>query len=453
MVAAAKLTSAWPRLRNCREPALDESVTRKIAQRLSSDRGWSEPVFIDAGASAAVYKMEIPEKGSAALKIYDPRFFSEENAVIEARRCELQAGLRDHGHPNLINILEVDELAHEGTWYLIMEFCPWPSLAKQLAQVPDTAVHTLIRQLTEAVLFLSEKGFVHRDIKPANIVVSEDYSQLKLLDLGVLRKVAPEEGSGTDGDEKRRFIATAQYSPPEFLTRDEAPGAAGYDAINIYQIGAVLHDLIMKEPIFAAEAATGNKYILFKAVTARVPRVRSTTLPVRLCSISSCALEKDPIVRLEKVQLNDFLADADDPATIRRRLAAGQSQGRRPPPSLVVWEPRVRSWIGRACRLEATALGAHTIRSQHPRGLLLWRVTFENVDAAALVSVSQVDDAPNLNIISESDPPIESTLLQISDVPDMEEAEIVPALAQHLLYALSLAAAPRFASDDCGAPM
>jgi len=119
---------------------------------------------------------------------------------------------------------------------------------------------------------------VHRDIKPANIVVDPTISKLKLLDLGVLRLIEHTEGNGTDQAETKRFVATAQYSSPEYLTREELPGAKGFEALNVYQVGAVLHDLIMKAPIFKQEADTQNKYILYKAIITKLPLVVNPNL-------------------------------------------------------------------------------------------------------------------------------------------------------------------------------
>ena len=364
------------------------SVTR-IAERLCAARGWSAPVYIDNGASAAVYKVET-NGGPAALKVYDPAFFEGENALIEANRIDLQRRLKGHGCPHLVDVLDAGELARDRTWFLLMEYCPWKSLEKRLSDVPDTKVHVLLKQLVEAVRFLESKGLVHRDIKPANIVVSNDFEQLKLLDFGVMRRIAHDEGSGTD---TQKFIATAQYSPPEFLAREEAPGAAGFSAINVYQVGAVLHDLITKTPLFAEESATKNKFKLFKAVTERLPRVVSASVPPRLIALCLAALDKDPVVRASSVKLDDFLADADDLDALRRRLSRG-SGGKVAPaaPTLALWKPRVRSWGKEAAQLEVETLGAVTMRAQPlPRGQR-WQLDFTAAPAPIFLDLVPVSD-------------------------------------------------------------
>jgi hypothetical protein len=69
-----------------------------------------------------------------------------------------------------------------------------------------------------------------------------------LLDFGVLKPIG--EVGLTDVDGQRVFVGTLQYSSPEFLLRDEEDDAAGWRALSIYQVGAVLHDLIMRRSIF-----------------------------------------------------------------------------------------------------------------------------------------------------------------------------------------------------------
>ncbi len=400
-------------------------------------------MYIDHGNSAAVYRVQHPVHGTAALKIYDPTFFTGDNALIEAKRIALQDGLKNHGHPHLIEVLETGELAQDGTWFLLMEFCPWPSMEKVLAHVPDGQVHPLLRQLTDVVLFLDSKGYVHRDIKPPNITVSEDFQALKLLDLGVLRKITPDEGSGTDD---RKFIATAQYSPPEFLAREEQPGAAGFAAINIYQVGGVLHDLIMKTPLFGEEAATKNKFILFKAVTSKMPRIANSNLPTRLLALCRHALDKDPDHRTKGVKLQDFLANADDSEALRRRIVQSRPRAAAAvPPSCTVWEPTVRGWIGTAARLERNALGASKIspRTTTTGGnALRWSVTFANAGSPLFVEVHSANSKLLVQVVSDTEPPVHSVVFEIGlDGPDLEAVKIPAALAAQYLYALDLALA------------
>ncbi len=263
---------------------------------------------------------------------------------------------------------------------------------------------------------------------------------MKLLDLGVLRKISPDEGSGTDG---RQFIATAQYSPPEFLAREEQQGAPGFAAINVYQVGAVLHDIIMKRPLFGEEAATRNKFILFKAVTEKTPRIANPNVPVRLVTLCRLALEKNPQRRILGVKLEDFLADADDAEALRRRLAQGNPwTPPTPAPSFAVWGPQVRAWIGMAARLEREALGASKISPKSVPDGLRWGVKFANAGSPVFVDVQSANSHLSVQVVSDTVPPVCSVVFEIGpDGPDIEMTDIPAALAVQYLYALDLSLA------------
>lgn len=422
-----------------------ERVT-EIAKRLCERRAWSPPAYIDHGASAAVYRAETPN-GPAALKIYDPAFFEGDNALIEERRIALQCELREHGCPYLIDVFDAGQIAEDCTWFLLMEFCAWKSLEKRLAEVPDEKIHSLLKQLVYAIQFLDSKGLVHRDIKPANILVSDEFDQLKLLDFGVMRRIAYDAGSGTDG---YKFIATAQYSPPEFLLREEAPGDDGFRAINLYQVGAVLHDLITKIAIFSEEKATKNKFKLFKAVTEKRPRIVSASVPPRLIALCSAALDKDPIARLASLRLEDFLADADDLDALRRRVSLG-NRGRSPSvvPTLATWSSKVRSWGKEAAQLEVEALGAVTMKSSSTARRQRWRLDFVGALAPIYLDLVRVEAALAVHVLSMSDEEQTSPVLFIdAGGPSLPETGIPGALAAQYLYALDLALAARASAKD-----
>jgi|GEM_PF-1780884 len=417
----------------------------RIAEQLCERQGWTELRYIDNGASAAVYRV-VTADGEVALKIYDPSFFEGDNALIEAKRIELQHELKGHNCRHLINVLDAKELPEDGTWYLLMEFCPWKSLERQLGNVPDENIHSLLKQLTKAVQFLDSKGLVHRDIKPANIVVSDDFQHLKLLDFGVMRRVAHDEGSGTD---VYKFIATAQYSPPEFLSRDEAPNETGFSAINIYQIGAVLHDLITKTPIFGEEKATKNKFKLFKAVTEKPPRVISASVPPRLIALCVAALHKNPAIRTNSVKLEDFLSDVDDVETLRRRIS--QAKLTKTPtaiPTLSVWERKVDSWGRSAAKLEAETLGAFTMRQERTPDGRRWRLSFGAASAPIFLEMIRVEGGFAIHVASSENADRGVPVFLISaDGASLPEAGISSALAAQYLFALDQALANQASSN------
>jgi serine/threonine protein kinase len=144
-------------------------------------------------------------------------------------------------------------------------------------------------QITEALL---EKGIAHRDIKPENIMVSAA-DEVILMDLGVLKLIGVPSFSDL---EDKQFVGTLRYAPPEFLTRHEQDNLQGWQAINRYQIGAVMHDLIMKRELFNGISPYSNLVI---AIKEDAPTVSSQGYPFETVQLARDLLTKDPQSRLK----------------------------------------------------------------------------------------------------------------------------------------------------------
>ncbi|WP_256853306.1 protein kinase [Pantoea sp. Fr+CA_20] len=308
-------------------PALDEAVIDDVKNRLSEyllkKDGYDSIEFLDAGGSAAVFKV-IREGNVRAIKVFDPKFFSGEGNLAERRRLQVQKRLINHNCPSLVQTYHADEA--EGTAIIDMEYLAWPQLAKVLNKIPDDDVIPLIGQLVLAVRYLESLNIVHRDIKPENIHVSDDFKRLKLLDLGVVRVFDNIDEQGiTDHGNIRPFLATAQYSSPEYLFRLDEPTEKLWRGLNFYQVGAVLHDLIKKEPIFHHEVSLGNRWLVARAVLSQKPIFSDTNINrlSKAKALSLRCLSKDIDTRLSLVTWEDFkLEETSDPlASLKGRLS------------------------------------------------------------------------------------------------------------------------------------
>lgn len=317
-------------------PALElkiiEDLTERLERFLISTGGFDEIEYLDAGGSAAVFRVRRGDD-IRAVKAFDPGLLSGPGATAERRRLELQRRLIGHQCANLVQTYRADEA--EGTAFVEMEFIKWPQLAKRISDIPDEAIPSLISQLVNAVRFLEAENIVHRDIKPENIHISADFTQLKLLDLGVAREFdSPEDADAavTDHGNRRPFLATAQYSSPEYLFRLDAPTEKLWRGLNIYQVGAVLHDMIKREPIFAYEMGLGNRWLVARAVLTKQPSFTDAN-PARLAYLKALAircLSKDIETRLAIVGWDDFYPEGStNPLeSLRGRIAKGRaSQG------------------------------------------------------------------------------------------------------------------------------
>jgi serine/threonine protein kinase len=218
-------------------------------------------------------------------------------------RVEREKELIGKRHPNLIEIVDGGECEETGYIFVAMAYLPQKNLSEIRNVFPRDRIFQLIMHIASAAKFLEDMGLAHRDIKPANIAVSDDFGHATLLDLGVLRPVGLSEI--TDENDQKVFVGTLRYSSPELLYREEMDTIEGWRAITFYQLGAVLHDLIMRRPIFHT---CGEPYAkLVDAVRNVVPEIAADDIDSRLIVLAKSCLVKDPQNRLSLVSWDDFL--------------------------------------------------------------------------------------------------------------------------------------------------
>lgn len=89
-------------------PDLDQSMIDDLKIRLEkvvcSNPGYHSPVFLAAGGSAAVFKVETP-LGPRAYKVFDPKFINEEENSKERYRLSLQERLIGHTCETLVKLI------------------------------------------------------------------------------------------------------------------------------------------------------------------------------------------------------------------------------------------------------------------------------------------------------------------------------------------------------------
>lgn len=317
-------------------PALPDEVIEDLSDRLrdflASTPEYGNFEYLTAGGSAAVFKVS-HAAGHRAVKVFDPKFFAEDRPTLDAdrRRLEIQRGLIGHDCPSLVQTYRITEA--KGTAFVEMEFVGWPQLKDRLVTIPDEHVVTLFTQLVQAVKYLNDRQIVHRDIKPENIHISEDYTKLKLLDLGVVREYSGDDETDavmTDHGQLRPFLATAQYSSPEYLFRLDPPSQKLWRGLTFYQLGAVLHDLVMKRQLFDQEMNVGNRWLVAKAVLTKIPSFleqnNDRLSPLKV--LASRCLVKDLDIRLQLVGWEDFILEGAENPLVALRAKVTKSKAK-----------------------------------------------------------------------------------------------------------------------------
>ena len=132
---------------------------------------------------ASIFKAVDADSGAqVALKIPHPQLESDV-VFFERFKREEEMGQR-LDHPNVVKVLKPRQ---KSRMYMAMEYVDGRSLRSIIqsdAPLPAERALEIACQVTEALVYLHEKGVVHRDIKPENILLTAD-GKVKILDFGI----------------------------------------------------------------------------------------------------------------------------------------------------------------------------------------------------------------------------------------------------------------------------
>lgn len=282
--------------------------------------GWLINGFHGNGKSAVVLPA-VKDGQAGAIKVFHPELVERYGKDAQLERINREKSLVGASHENLVKILDGGECTTSGHLFVVMESLPFKNLHDKLAEIPIGAVRRIISQVASAARFLEDRGLAHRDIKPENIAISDDFSRAVLLDLGVLLPIGASNLTDVD---QRLFIGTLRYSSPEFLLREEESTIESWRAITFYQIGAVLHDLLMKKVLFEEFSEPFSK--LVEAVKSEVPKIFSED--TKCVALAKRCLVKNPKTRTELVSWLDFsdIEKSEANSTIAARERIKQRQ-------------------------------------------------------------------------------------------------------------------------------
>jgi serine/threonine protein kinase len=309
---------------------MDKIKANSLLGQLKDRRiaGISIKRLINNGKSAAVFYGEKDDK-PYAIKIFDSELITSHGVEIQKKRTELELSLRNHEINNLVKIYNGgnENIENIEYFYLIMEYIEGVNLKEYIERNKITiefiikTINTLIAT-TEALLS-HDPSLAHRDIKPENIMISSS-DDVILMDLGVLLIVGSPSMSDVD---QKQFLGTLRYAPPEFLTRQEENSIDGWRSINIYQIGAVLHDMIMHKELFADKEPYANLVI---AIKEDMPSIINADFRPDLIQLARNMLQKNwrkrldlcPLDTIQKI-LENSLLPYDKPTDILSEIKSG----------------------------------------------------------------------------------------------------------------------------------
>ena len=341
---------------------------RRALQICEEHRGlmvgvWTIMGYVGHGGSAVVLRA-VRDDLTAALKVIDQEIVDKFGRDEQIERVKRERQLIGHDHPNLIQIYDAGVCDRTQFLFVAMELHESGTLTDLIPTFPREHIYTIIAQVSGAARYLEDMQLVHRDIKPDNVVLTEDFSKATLLDLGVLRPVSNLDDDITTATS---FLGTTRYSSPEYLLREgKEESMNGWRALTFYQLGGLLHDMIMRRRLFDEIDAPPAR--LTDAVRYENPLIESDEVPPRLVGLAKSCLQKDWELRLKLVSWDSFAQaplESDIEVTeskIAERIGARASPGPARPKERVTGSrrralQRVRSRISTLLGQQCTDAG------------------------------------------------------------------------------------------------
>ncbi len=213
-------------------------------------------------------------------------------------------------HPHIAQVFDAGVDA-AGDPYLVMEYVEGTTLATWCARERASLDRRigLFLDICDAVDHAHRRFVVHRDLKPSNVLVDRE-GRVKLLDFGIARVLAPDPHAASEPLTRTGlFPMTPEYAAPEQLR-----GAEITTAVDVYQLGLVLYELLTgRRPFrFGSRSAAEIERVVCEqeptmpSVVATAPHAGAPPLPPGrlaqvlrgdLDTIVACALRKDPAGR------------------------------------------------------------------------------------------------------------------------------------------------------------
>lgn len=210
--------------------------------------------LVGEGGMGEVYRAERADgeyRQTVALKVLRAGL----PAAELSRRFQLERQILARlAHPNIVPILDGGQLS-DGRPYLVMQYVSGVPITtySDVCRLSVTDRLRLFRTVCDAVQYAHANLVVHRDLKPSNILVT-DRGDIRLLDFGIAKLLAPEDADVTGVLTTQAFLLTPEHAAPEQLARRPITTAT-----DVYALGVLLYELITGVRPFRA-ASRGDLY-------------------------------------------------------------------------------------------------------------------------------------------------------------------------------------------------
>lgn len=230
-------------------------ITEKpINKRFELGKSFLPLEKLGKGSYGSVYKVKNEETSQEyAIKIIKMKNPSEGVPVTALREIVF---LKSFNHPNILKLHQVG--LGKNHIELCLDYCQYDLYKFMKTYQNDPIVFTvnLIKEFTYQLLcgmaFLHSRKILHRDLKPGNLLIQDRI--LKIADFGLSRVYS------LPGRPYTKEVSTLWYRAPELLLGMEEYGTG----LDVWSIGCILGEMIIKRPLFAGTNEIEQLYALFK---------------------------------------------------------------------------------------------------------------------------------------------------------------------------------------------
>jgi len=279
------------------EPAPDVDLTgRTIAGRYNILRRLGE------GGMGVVYSaMDTRLEKQVAIKVLKEDFAHRSDVV--ARFTQEAKSAARIKHENVLDVTDYGA-TEDGSFYIAMELLVGTDLADVLQKEGAIELHRALNvaiQVTRALGAAHGKGIVHRDLKPENVflVRADDGREVvKIVDFGIAQM---KDMTGQGG---KKLTQTGMiFGTPEYMSPEQAKGAAIDHRVDIYAVGVILYEMAAGRTPFVGDSFMG---ILTQHLYEPAPAILSLNPNAQITpeyeAVIARALAKNPDERYQSMQ-------------------------------------------------------------------------------------------------------------------------------------------------------
>jgi len=243
---------------------------------------------LGSGGMATVYLAHDSQtEKDLALKVLNSDQLDERRKKRFLNEFEILKAL---SHPGVVTVYEQSEEA--GTPFFSMEYIAGQSLSEKIkAEASNSSLSdslALLKNISQALQYVHEKGVIYCDLKPDNILISGN-NEARLLDFGIAQK------ANEHREEDNNIAGTSLYMSPEQIKNEPLDFRS-----DIYSFGVLAFELLSGRVPFDSEA---RFTVTASHLAAKVPSVKdfNPEVPEALQTMIKICMEKDRKNRYEKI--------------------------------------------------------------------------------------------------------------------------------------------------------